>query len=383
MTRPTRLALFGATGSVGRQTVEVVRAQPGRYEVVALAAGRASPALRALIEEFRPRCVVVADEAERAALADAGCTVLAGGAGLLAAATDPAVDLLVAASAGHAGIEATLAALRAGKELALANKETIVCAGALVMAAARAAGTTIRPIDSEHSALWQCLGFGGPAPRPRRIVLTASGGPFRTTPAAELATVTAGAALKHPTWNMGGKITVDSATLMNKGLEVIEAHWLFGMPFDGIDVLVHPQSIVHSLVEFVDGSVLAQLGLPDMRLPIHVALAYPERLPIELPRLDLASIGRLDFEPPRREAFPCLDLAYQAGRAGGTYPTVLSAADEVAVALFLAGHIPFPAIADLIARALDAHQSVDDPPLDAILAADAWARQHVRAAAAL
>ncbi len=380
MNAPTRLAIFGATGSVGRQTLDVVRQQPERYRVTVLGAAHASAALRELADEFRPAAVVAteASDGTMADLAAPGRILLTGEAGLLTAATDPGVDLLVAASAGHAAIGPTLAALRAGKQVALANKETIVCAGALVMAAARAAGTVIRPIDSEHSAVWQCLGLDQPARQVARVILTASGGPFRALPAAELARVTATAALKHPTWSMGGKITIDSASLMNKGLEVIEAHWLFGLPFEQIEVLVHPQSIVHSLVEFVDGSVLAQLGLPDMRLPIHIALAYPERVPTAYPRLDLAAIARLDFEPPRRDAFPCLDLAYQAGRAGATYPTVLSAADEVAVALFLAGQITFIAIANLIKSALDAHRPTGPLDLESILAADAWAREHVR-----
>ena len=376
----TRLAVFGATGSIGRQTLDVVRAHPGHFEVVALAAGHASDALQALADEFRPRCVAVMEASDAAGLAAPGREVLTGSAGLVAAATAPEVDLLVAASTGHAGIPATLAALRAGKEVALANKETIVCAGALVMAAARAAGTVIRPVDSEHSAIWQCLGFGRPAQPVARLILTASGGPFRTLPAADLARVTADQALAHPTWRMGGKITIDSATLMNKGLEVIEAHWLFDVPFDTIEVLVHPQSIVHSLVEFGDGSVLAQLGLPDMRLPIQIALAYPERLPNSLPRLDLAAVARLDFEPPRLADFPCLGLAYRAGQAGGTYPTVLSAADEAAVALFLAGAITFPDISALIDRALEAHAAIGNPTLDDIMAADAWARAYVRQA---
>jgi 1-deoxy-D-xylulose-5-phosphate reductoisomerase len=378
---PTRLAILGATGSIGQQTLAVVRAHPDRYQVVALAAARSSPALRALADEFRPACVVVAGDDGRAALAEPGRTVLAGTPGLTQMATDPAVDLLVAASGGHAGIAPTLAALAAGKQLALANKETIVCAGALVTAAARAAGVTIRPVDSEHSAIWQCLGFGQPPQPVRRLTLTASGGPFRTWPAADLARVSAAQALNHPTWRMGGKITIDSATLMNKGLEVIEAHWLYQMPYDQVDVLVHPQSIVHSLVEFVDGSVLAQLGLPDMRLPIHVALAYPERIASDLPRLDLVALGRLDFEAPRRDVFPCLDLAYQAGRAGGTYPTVLSAADEAAVDLFLAGAIPFTGIARLIEAALQAHVPVSEPALDEILAADRATRAFVADAA--
>jgi 1-deoxy-D-xylulose-5-phosphate reductoisomerase len=376
-----RLVIFGATGSVGRQTLDVVRAHPGRFEIVGLAARSASEGLRALADEFRPHCVVVADEADQPALAAPGRDVLAGVTGLLAAATAPEVDLLVAASPGHVAIEATLAAIAAGKQVALANKETIVCAGELVMAAAQAAGMTIRPVDSEHSAVWQCLHFDRPAEPVARIILTASGGPFRALPAADLARVSAAAALRHPTWNMGGKITVDSASLMNKGLEVIEAHWLFAMPFDQIDVLVHPQSIVHSLVEFADGSVLAQLGLPDMRLPIQIALTYPERVPNRLPRLDLGAIARLDFEPPRRADFPCLDLAYRAGQAGGLYPTVLSAADEVAVELFLAGAIPFTGIPALIERALDAYVPAGRPSLDAIMAADAWARAYVRQAA--
>ncbi|MCC6627783.1 MAG: 1-deoxy-D-xylulose-5-phosphate reductoisomerase [Chloroflexi bacterium] len=375
---PTRLAILGATGSVGQQTLAVVRAQPDRYRVVALAAAHPSMALRALADEFRPACVVVAAEADRPALAAPGRAVLAGEAGLTQMATDPSVDLLVAASGGHAGIAPTLAALAAGKHLALANKETIVCAGALVTATAQAAGVTIRPVDSEHSAIWQCLGFAQRAQPVRHITLTASGGPFRTWPVAELEHVSAEQALNHPTWRMGGKITVDSASLMNKGLEVIEAHWLFGQPYERIRVLVHPQSIVHSLVEFADGSVLAQLGQPDMRLPIHVALAYPERVESELPRLDLAAIARLDFELPRLDAFPCLGLAYQAGRAGGTYPTVLSAADEVAVELFMAGAIRFTGIPRLIEAALQAHVPVGEPTLADILEADRETRAFVR-----
>lgn len=348
-----------------------------------LAAGRVSAELLALADEFRPAAIVVYFEPRGgdpplSTLAAAGRTLWQGPAGLVAAATDPAVDLLVAASPGHAAIEATLAALAAGKQLALANKETIVCAGSLVTAAARAAGVTIRPVDSEHSAIWQCLGFGRPPQPVDKIVLTASGGPFRTMPTAELGLVTAAAALKHPTWHMGGKITIDSATLMNKGLEVIETHWLFEVPFDIIEVLVHPQSIVHSMVEFIDGSVLAQLGRPDMRLPIHVALAYPERMAARYPRLDLATLQRLDFEPPRLDAFPCLTLAYQAGRAGGTYPTVLSAADEEAVALFLAGRIPFTGIAEVIDQALARHVSIGRPTLADIMAADHWARRCVQ-----
>ena len=378
MTRPIRLALIGATGSIGRQTLEIVRAHPDRFEIVALAAGHVSAALTALADEFQPRLVVAAADDDRAALAVPGRDLLRGPAGLMTLATQPDIDLVVVASAGHAAIEPTLAAIKAGKQIALANKEAIVCAGGQIMAAAEQAGVVIRPMDSEHSAIWQCLACGQVTQPLRRITLTASGGPFRALSSAELARVTASEALAHPTWRMGEKITVDSATLMNKGLEVIEARWLFGLDYDQIDVLVHPQSIVHSLIEFVDGSVLAQLGLPDMRLPIQVALGYPERLPSTLERLDLARIGRLDFEPPRWDDFPCLRLAFEAGRAGATYPTVLSAADEVAVALFLAGVVNFPGIADLIARALDAHTPIADPSIDAILAADAWARDYTQ-----
>ncbi|MFM9106991.1 MAG: 1-deoxy-D-xylulose-5-phosphate reductoisomerase, partial [Chloroflexota bacterium] len=307
-----------------------------------------------------------------------GSEFSAGPAALIAAATHPAVDLVVSATSGHGGIEATVAAIGAGKTIALANKETIVCAGELVMPLARARGVEIRPVDSEHSALWQALA-GAPPSAVERLILTASGGPFRRTSRSDLERVTLEQTLAHPTWSMGGKVTVDSASLMNKGLEVIEARWLFDIPYERLDVLVHPESIIHSIVEFRDASQIAQLSLPDMRLPIQYALTWPERLPSPCRRLSLAELGSLTFEAPDEERFPALRLAREAGVAGATYPTVLSAADDVAVAAFLAGKVRFVDIPDLVAAALDAH--VPDGPLslDAILAADRWSRARTQA----
>lgn len=379
MSTPTRLVILGSTGSIGTQTLEVVAAQPDRWQVVGLAArGGRLDLLNEQIRQFRPLVVAVEDGADAALTHPAG-RILAGPDGLLALATLPEADLVVIATSGHAAIRPTLAALAAGKEIALANKETIVCAGAIVTAAARERGIAIRPIDSEHSALWQCLqGSPGPASL-QRLIITGSGGPFRRMSTAEMAAVTPQQALRHPTWPvMGGKITIDSASLMNKGLEVIEARWLFDLPLDRIDVLIHPQSIVHSLVEFADGAILAQLGLPDMRVPIAYALAYPERPPLPFPRLDLTTVGALAFEQPDRARFPCLDLAYAAGRAGGLLPTVLSAADEEGVAAFLAGAVPFTAIPQLIDAAMTAYAGTDTITLEAIEAADHWARAYVR-----
>ena len=377
---PTRLVILGSTGSIGTQTLEVVAAQPDRWRVVGLAArGGRLDLLNEQIRRFGPLVVGVEDGADAGQVAHPAGRVVAGPAGLLALATLPEADLIVIASSGHAAIRPTLAAIEAGKEVALANKETIVCAGEIVTAAARERGIAIRPIDSEHSALWQCLqGSPGPA-SVLRLIVTGSGGPFRRLDAAALAAVTPEQALRHPTWpSMGGKITIDSASLMNKGLEVIEARWLFDLPLDRIDVLIHPQSVVHSLVEFVDGAVLAQLGLPDMRLPIAYALAYPERPPLPFPRLDLLRAKALEFEAPDRARFPCLDLAYQAGRAGGLMPTVLSAADEEAVAAFLRGAVPFTAIPAAIEAALAAYAGTQVVSPEAIDAADHWTRAFVR-----
>jgi len=378
--RPTRIALLGSTGSIGTQTLDVIAAQPERFSIVALAAGGGRiDLLNEQIRRFAPLLVAIEDESNRAEVAFPPDRLLVGREGLLAAATVPEADLVVVATSGHAAIRPTLAALAAGKELALANKETIVCAGALVVAAARARGITIRPIDSEHSALWQCLQGSPGRGQVRRLIVTGSGGPFRRHSAEALAAVSPQEALKHPTWpTMGGKITIDSASLMNKGLEVIEAHWLFDLPFEQIDVLIHPQSIVHSLVEYADGAILAQLGAPDMRVPIAYALAYPERLDLPFPRLDLRQVGALAFEDPDRDRFPCLRLAYEAGRAGGLLPTVLSAADDEAVAAFLRGDIAFTAIPRLIDASLDAYSGPAEVSPESIEAADRWARTHAR-----
>ncbi len=372
-----RIALLGSTGSIGRQTLEVVAAQPERFAIVALGAGENIAELNAQIARFRPEVVAVRDEADRAAVALAPARVLHGPGGLLDLATLPAADLVVVATPGHHAIRPTLATIAAGKELALANKETIVCAGALVTAAAREHGTLIRPIDSEHSALWQCLHTAPGLESVRRLIVTGSGGPFRLSSREEMARATPAEALAHPTWRMGGKVTIDSATLMNKGLEVIEAHWLFGLPYERIEVLLNPQSIVHALVEYADGSTLAQLALPDMRLPIAYALTYPERPESPFPRLDLARVGALEFAAPDLDRFPCLRLAYEAGRRGGLYPTVLSAADDAAVAAFLDRALPFTGIAGVIAAALEAYSGADLVSLDAIEEADRWARAFV------
>jgi 1-deoxy-D-xylulose-5-phosphate reductoisomerase len=295
-----------------------------------------------------------------------------GGDGLIAASTHPSVDIVVVASSGHVGIVPTIRALKEGKTVALANKETLVCAGEIIAPLVAASGSTIRPIDSEHCAIWQALN-GSPIEQVSRIILTASGGPFRTVPATKLAQVTAAEALAHPTWSMGDKITVDSATLMNKGLEIIEAHWLFDLPYDQIEVLVHPESVIHSLVEFVDGGQMAQLGLPDMRVPIQYALTYPDRMKLSTHRLDLAEIGALHFERPDTERFPALRLAREAGIAGRTYPTVLSAADDEAVRAFLAGDLRFIDIPAAVEIVLEKHQPAK-VTLDSIWEADRWAR---------
>jgi 1-deoxy-D-xylulose-5-phosphate reductoisomerase len=371
---PLRIALLGSTGSIGRSTLEVVDAHPDKLIVVALAAGRNVELLRHQAATYRPSLVSLERDGDTDRFVE-GVEFMPGQAGLLAAATHPDADIVVVATSGHASIEPTLAALRAGKVVALANKETIVCAGELVMATARQAGQRIHPVDSEHSAIWQCIGTAAAAPE--RIVLTASGGPFRATPMEHLRTMTAADALKHPTWNMGSKVTIDSATLMNKGMETIEARWLFDLPYDRIDVVVNPQSVLHSYVEYADGSLIGQLGPADMRLPIQYALSYPARWPNPFRRADLPTVGRLDFEQPDTERFPSLTLARQAGMAGNTYPTVLSAADEVAVERFLRGEIGFLDIPALVQAALDAHTPDGPLTLETIHTADRWARVFV------
>src|SRR6202165_1289856 len=354
-----RIALLGSTGSSGRQTLDVVRWHPDEFQVTALVAARPSDVFDAQVREFRPRftCRTGDEGADR--LIDIAC--------------DPDVDLLVVATSGTVGFRPTIAALQVGKPVALANKETLIMAGHLVTEAASASGAQLLPIDSEHSAIWQCLQGEQPYPeRVQRLLLTASGGAFRDRPVESLKTVTPAEALKHPTRRMGPKIPIDSATLMNKGLEVIEAHWLFGMPFESIDVIIHHQSVVHSLVEFVDGSVKAQLGMPDMRLPIQYALAHPRRLAAPAERLDLTTVGKLTFESVDRGKYPCLDLAYESGRRGGTFPTVLNAANEEAVALFLNGNLGFTRIAETIDATLQAHKPPPQPSLEQVVEADAW-----------
>ena len=380
-----RLAVLGSTGSVGEQALAVAEAFPDRYAVVALAAGRNIEKLAEQVRRFEPEVVSVADAAAadllRKRLRRDDLAVEWGAGGLDAVATH-AADLVVAGLVGAVGLRPTLAAIRAGRDIALANKEVLVTAGALVLREARAHGVTLLPVDSEHSAIFQALA-GQRRQDVARLILTASGGPFRTWTPERIARATVAQALDHPNWDMGPKITIDSATLMNKGLEVIEARWLFDVPPQQVDVVVHPQSIVHSMVEFLDGSVLAQLGLPDMRVPIAVALAHPERLPLDSPRLDLTALGRLDFETPDRKRFPCLDLAYAALAADEAAPAVLNAANEVSVAAFLAGEISFPAIAAANAGVLNAHVARATAAalrdLKDVTEADAWARDSARA----
>ncbi|MDD5509395.1 MAG: 1-deoxy-D-xylulose-5-phosphate reductoisomerase [Dehalococcoidales bacterium] len=365
-----QLAILGSTGSIGQQTLEVVRAFPHRFRVIGLAAGKNIDLLARQVNEFRPRLVYFQDGKSGQRPADINCEFLPPED----IASHPEVDTVVIATSGRSGLLPLMAAVKAGKEIALANKESLVAAGEIITREAGLSKARILPLDSEHSAIWQCL--QGESQKPIRLVLTASGGPFLHYSKARLGQVTVEQALKHPSWRMGRKVTVDSATLMNKGLEVIEAHWLFDMSFESIEVLVHPQSIVHSLVEFVDGSVKAQLGCPDMRLPIQYALSYPERLPNPyLERLNWDVMSNLTFGQVDPDVFPCLRLAIEAGRKGGTYPAVLCAADEVAVNLFLSRRIEFTGIARLVEQVLERHQMVACPNLDEIISADGWARE--------
>ncbi|MGQ0733691.1 MAG: 1-deoxy-D-xylulose-5-phosphate reductoisomerase [Acidobacteriota bacterium] len=380
MTGKKRVAILGSTGSIGTSALSVVDAHPDRIAVVGLAAGNNSAAFAAQIEKYAPEAVAMATDQSLADLqARLGRPLPSrhgsGSDGLIAVATHPDVDVVLCASSGTAGLEATLAAIEAGKTIGLANKEVMVMAGGLVTDAARRRGVSIIPVDSEHNALHQCL--HGRAPREvRRLILTASGGPFRGRAAASLVNVTADDALRHPTWQMGPKITIDSATLMNKGLEVIEAHWLFGAPASAIDVVVHPQSIVHSIVELTDGSMIAQMGTTDMRLPIQYAISYPDRWDAPVPLLNLLRAGPLEFHEPAWDDFPCLRLAYRALDAERSLPIVLNAANEVAVASFLEGRLGFTAIARLIADTMDAHVAEPVETLIAVRRVDAWARDY-------
>ena len=366
------IVVLGSTGSIGTQTLDVVRALPGEFRVVGLSAGRNLALLADQIAEFAPRMAWA--EAGRERVAGAALTPPE------AMAAEPAVDLVMMATTGRAGLTPTLAALRAGKAVALANKEVVVMAGDLLIRAAAENNAPLLPVDSEPSAIWQCL--RGEAEPVRRLVITASGGPFRARPLDEIARVTPDEALAHPTWVMGRKITIDSATLMNKGFEVIESRWLFDVPFERIEVVVHPQSIIHSMVELADGSVKAQMGPPDMRLPIQAALSYPARMDnAALPRYDPLAWPSLAFEPLDAARYPCFALAAEAGRKGQTYPAALSAADEVAVHLFLDGRIAFGDIPRIVANALDRHEPFEASSVDAVLEADEWARRQALEAA--
>ena len=364
-----KLAVLGSTGSIGRQTLQVVRNLAGRFRVVGLAGGQNTELLSQQIAEFQPEFIYY-QPTHHSPLTTPNCTFLL----MEAIAAHPDVDIVVIATSGKAGLSATLAAVKAGKKVALANKEPLVMAGEIITREAKKSGAQLLPIDSEHSAIWQCL--NGESQPPQRILLTASGGPFRGFSPEQLAQVTPRQALQHPSWQMGKKVTIDSATLMNKGLEIMEARWLFGVPIEHIDVIIHPQSIIHSMVEFVDGSFKAQMSYPDMRLPIQYALTWPERVPNpELPKLDWDKIKALTFEPPDFKNFPCLELARQAAKTGGTSPAALCAADEVAVELFLKGAIKFPDIARLVEQVLREHQTIFDPTLDDIINIDRWARE--------
>jgi len=381
-----RIAILGSTGSIGQNTLALARAHPERVRVVGLAAGRNARRLAEQAAEFHPRAVAMAssEALEAVSLPEGVDRAGVGAEGLVAVATHPDVDMVVCASSGTAALEAVLAAIEAGKSIALANKEVLVMAGALVMGAASRRGVAVLPVDSEHNAIHQCL-HGRPRAEVRRLILTASGGPFRGWSAAALESVGPEDARRHPTWRMGPKITIDSATLMNKGLEVIEARWLFDAAPSDIDVVVHPQSIVHSLVELRDGSIIAQLGSTDMRLPIQYALSYPDRWTAPLPPLDLATCGPLEFERPDLDRFPCLRLAYRALEAGDGHTVVLNAANEVAVASFLEGRIGFGAIPRIIESALDAvggHVEASTQTLDEVRALDAWARRQAEATTA-
>jgi 1-deoxy-D-xylulose-5-phosphate reductoisomerase len=373
-----QITVLGSTGSIGQQTLDVVRALPDKFRIIALAGGANIELLTKQIEEFKPKFVYHLSSGSRGSkelksVTKTGCQFMS----MEDIASHPEVDIVVMATSGKSGLSPTLAAIKAGKKIALSNKEVLVMAGEIVTDEARRHGAQIFSVDSEHSAIWQCL--VGESKKIVRLILTASGGPFRQYSKSQLKEVTVEQALNHPSWRMGKKVTIDSATLMNKGLEVIEAHWLFNMAYDKIEVIIHPQSIIHSMVEFVDGSIKAQLSYPDMRLPIQYALSYPERLANpQLPKLDWSRIASLNFAQPDFDTFPCLKLAMEAGRKGGTYPAVLCGADEVAVELFLSRRIKFTDIAKLVEQALEQHKARASPSLEEIIEADTWAREKVR-----
>ncbi|MFW5866698.1 MAG: 1-deoxy-D-xylulose-5-phosphate reductoisomerase [Armatimonadota bacterium] len=372
-----RIAILGSTGSVGEQTLDMARAHADRIRVVALAAGRNHERLAEQAAEFDVEVLALADEDAARDLNVPGARIFAGGDGICDLVEASGADLVIGAISGVAGLRPLMVALERGIDCALANKEPLVAAGALVTAAARHSGAALLPVDSEISAIFQCL-RGEKASEVERILLTASGGPFSKLSARELQQVTAERALDHPTWRMGRKVTIDSATLANKGFEVFEAHWMFNVDVRKIDVVVHHQSIIHSMVQFHDSSVIAQMGPPDMRVPIQFAIFYPDRVENDLPRMSLPEIGSLTFEEPDTERFPCLRLAFSAARAGRSYPAVLNAADEVAVEAFLDDRIGFMRIPELIERALEEHQAFKIDTLADVEEADGWARRYVR-----
>lgn len=373
-----RLSILGSTGSIGVSTLDIVSRFPERFKIIGLAAGGNIELLKQQIRMFRPKYVSVSEEATAPALLGMGCKeVLHGIEGAITVATAPDADMVVSAIVGAAGLVPTVAAIKAKKEIALANKETLVMAGELVMREAYDAGVNILPVDSEHSAIFQSL-VGHNKDEVKRLILTASGGPFLDYPVEKLRKVSPDDALNHPNWQMGKKVTVDSASLMNKGLEVIEARWLFDVPAERIDVHIHPQSIIHSMVEYIDGSVIAQMGIPDMRIPISYALAYPERLPIPLPSLNLFEINKLTFLKPDHDRFPSLNLAYRALKNGGTMPAVLNAANEIAVDAFLNKRIGFLNIPELIEEVISSHENGPASHVDEILKADLWARRKTK-----
>ena len=377
------IAILGATGSIGTQALSVVDEFPEDLKVTALSCNADIDTLAAQIEKYRPQLVCVMDPAAAKALADRisgkypGMEIMSGMDGLIAAATCPGTDMLLTAVSGMVGLRPTLAAIDAGIDIALANKETLVTGGAIVMDAVAQKGVSLVPVDSEHSAIFQCL-FGNDHDALKRVIITASGGPFRGKSPEDLKKVTLEQALKHPSWSMGRKITIDSATLMNKGLEVIEAKWLFNLRLDQIDVVVHPQSIIHSMVEYHDRAVIAQLGLPDMALPIQIAFFHPTRVENTKPSLDLATLGTLTFEQPDPETFRCLALAYEALKAGGTMAAALNAANEVAVARFLNKDLGFLDIPRINEAVMNRHENIKNASLDDVLAVDAWARALAR-----
>ena len=374
------LTILGSTGSIGTQTLEVVENLPGEFRVVALTANRNIELLAHQARQFQVEAVALADpkgaDELRRLLAGSGIAIHTGRSGLLEIAGRDDIDLCLNGLVGGGGMAPTMAALEAGVDVALSNKESLVMAGALITALQQEKGTKLLPIDSEHSAIWQCLA-GEDRSQIRRLVLTGSGGPFRTWPLEDMSQVTREQALRHPNWDMGPKVTIDSATMMNKGLEVIEARWLYDMPPERIDIVIHPQSIIHSMVEFVDGSIKAQLGVPDMKIPIQYALAYPDHRPADWPRLDLAAIGELTFEEPDLEKFPCITLAYDALRRGGSAPAALNLANDLAVQAFLDDQLAFAAIPRVIERAISEHPFIETPTLADLEELEGWTERYV------